>query len=238
MGELFSLMSGSCPGRLRGDNRDESLIPIVATCIVANLRVDQDWGTAQLSGALHQLNSRDVHAWQRVDTVYGWAIQAGARFKLPALGKGDVLWLQAAYSDGALAYLGVTGNTSIGRVSNTVADGVVINGDIKTTSGWNLTAAGVHYWTPSVRSTLWGSYTDVTYKSSVKANNTAFRDYSIIQAGTALVWSLVSKFDIGVEVLYGRLERNRYNAADYGTARHIKRSEDSIQTRLRLQRDF
>lgn len=28
--------------------------------IVASLRVDQDWGSAQLSAALHQLNSADI----------------------------------------------------------------------------------------------------------------------------------------------------------------------------------
>ncbi|MFC0220206.1 porin [Pseudochelatococcus lubricantis] len=220
--------------------------------IVANLRVEQDWGSAQLSGALHQLNSGSIHdpwgtgQWgQRVDTTYGWAVQGGVKLKLPALGAGDVLWLQAAYADGALNYLGLSGSTTAGRVVNHVTDGYIVNGDIKTTSGWNLTAAGVHYWTPSIRSTLWGSYTDVTYNASVRYNSSlprsgplSFRDFNIWQAGTALIWSPVAKFDIGVEVLYGRLERSRFNAVDHNQPYYVKRNEDQIQTRLRLQRDF
>ncbi|MGV6871441.1 porin [Pseudochelatococcus sp. B33] len=212
--------------------------------VVANLRADQDWGSAQLSGAVHQLNSGTIYtpwgaSWgSRVDTTYGWAVQGGVRVKLPALGAGDVLWLQAAYADGALNYLGLAESTTAGRITNAVADGYLIDGDIKTSSGWNVIAAGVHYWNPSVRSTLWGSYTDVSYNSSVKLDNALFRDFSIWQAGTALIWSPVSKFDIGVEVLYGRLERSRFNVVDYNQPYYVKRSEDQIQTRLRLQRDF
>jgi hypothetical protein len=212
--------------------------------IVTNLRVDQDWGSAQLAGALHQLNSGTIYnpwgnQWgSRVDTTYGWAVQGGVKFKLPALGKGDVLWLQAAYADGALSYIGVSANATIGKVANTVADGYVVGGDIKTTSGWNFTAAGVHYWTPSIRSTLWGSYTDVTYNSSVKFDNALFRDFNVWQVGSALIWSPVSRFNIGVEVQYGRLERDRFNIVDRNTPIHVKRAEDSVQTRLRFQRDF
>ncbi|MGV6872439.1 porin [Pseudochelatococcus sp. B33] len=226
--------------------------------IVANLRVDQDWGSAQLSGAFHELSSASIYDpltgvtypsssslssgvgnWgQRVDTEYGWAIQGGLRFKVPALGAGDVLWLQAAYADGALNYLGLSGSTQVGRVFNTVTDGYIINGDIKTTTGWNITAAGVHYWTPSVRSTLWGSYTDVSYSSAVKWDNANYRDFNVWKLGSALIWSPVRNFDIGVEVLYGRLERDRFRAVDFNQPFYVKRSEDQIQTRLRLQRDF
>lgn len=208
--------------------------------IVANLKVDQDWGSAQLSGALHQLNSYELYGpWgQRVDTTYGWAIQGGVKFKIPALGAGDVLWLQAAYADGALNYLGLSGSSTVGRVSNSVVDGYIVDGDIKKTTGWNITAAGVHYWTPGLRSTLWGSYTDANYNSSVKFLNANYRDFQVWKAGTALIWSPVRNFDIGVEVLYGRLERSRFNVVDYNQPYYVKRSEDQIQTRLRLQRDF
>ncbi|MBB3809556.1 porin [Pseudochelatococcus contaminans] len=213
--------------------------------VVANLKIDQDWGSAQLSGALHQLNSATVYlpwagqypTWgQRVDTTYGFAVQAGAKFNISQLGKGDVLWLQAAYADGALGYLGL-GSQTIGRVNSIAADGVISNGDIKKTKGWNVLAAGVHYWTPGLRSTLWGSYTDVNYSSAVKWDNSAYRDFNLLQAGTALIWSPVRQFDIGVEVLYRRLENNR-NWADLTTPYYIKRSEDQFQTRLRVQRDF
>lgn len=51
---------------------------------VGVLRVDQAWGSAQLSGALHQMNSIALTGpfAQRVDTEYGWAVQGGVNFKL------------------------------------------------------------------------------------------------------------------------------------------------------------
>ncbi|MGI6244363.1 MAG: porin [Pseudochelatococcus sp.] len=228
--------------------------------VVANIRVDQDWGSAQLSGALHQLNSGTIYSpwggeWgSRVDTTYGWAVQGGVKLKVPQLGKGDVLWLQAAYADGALSYIGLGNNVTIGRVANSVADGYVynvtdangnvVNADLKTASGWNLTAAGVHYWTPSIRSTLWGSYTDVEYNTGVATQTYGtrnLRDFSVWQVGSALIWSPVSKFDIGVEVLYGRVERDSFSYYNTATKQFVfdrSRNEDQIQTRLRLQRDF
>ncbi|MGI6245436.1 MAG: porin [Pseudochelatococcus sp.] len=218
--------------------------------VVANIRVDQDWGSAQLSGALHQLNSGTIYnpwgaQWStRVDTTYGWAVQGGVKLKVPALGKGDVLWLQAAYADGALGYIGLTNTTTIGRSVNVAADGYIVNGDIKKTSGWNITAAGVHYWTPSIRSTLWGSYTgvDVNREAAISTyGNRNLRDFNVWQVGSALIWSPVSKFDIGVEVLYGRVERDSFSYYNVNTNQFVfdrGRNEDQIQTRLRLQRDF
>lgn len=212
--------------------------------VVGVLRVDQDWGSAQLSGASHQLNSGVLYGpWgQRVDSKYGWAVQGGVKFNMPFLAKGDVLWLQAAYANGAASYLGLNNVTNVGRSSVFAADGIIAFNNIKTSTGWNITAAGLHYWTPSVRSTLWGSYTDVQYDHVIRETSNALRDFNVFQVGSALIWSPVSKFDIGVEVLYGRAERNRHYG-DFAFFRPfapflVKRSEDQVQTRLRLQRDF
>lgn len=90
--------------------------------VVANLRVDQAWGSALLSGALHQINTADVAAQSgtgmpailgSTDT-WGWAIGGGVEFKTPFLAAGDSVFFQAGYADGALSYLGLSG-TSQGR---------------------------------------------------------------------------------------------------------------------------
>jgi hypothetical protein len=47
-----------------------------------------------------------------VNTEYGFAAQAGLQVELPMIAEGDELWLQAAYAEGALSYLGL-GDTSI-----------------------------------------------------------------------------------------------------------------------------
>ncbi|MBS7697582.1 MULTISPECIES: porin [unclassified Chelatococcus] len=206
--------------------------------VVAALRVDQGWGSAQLSGAVRQLNSGALYGYNnssRVDTEWGYAIQAGVKINLPALAAGDALWLQAAYADGGLNYLGITGPT-LGNYTSAyipTADAVLVNGQIEKTKGWNVLGNLIHYWTPSLRSTLFGSFWQVDYSSKV-TNNTIFRDYKIYQAGTGLIWSPVKAMDIGVEVLYAKFDPSRrWNDSVYQ-----KGSEDQWQGRIRFQRDF
>ena len=100
--------------------------------IVANVRVDQTWGSFQLSGAVHQISVVGATNTQfgvpittigtggvpivtptsvtvgtqgfRPDTEYGYALQAGAKINLPWIAPGDLLYLQAAYARGGLDY--------------------------------------------------------------------------------------------------------------------------------------
>ncbi|CUA89316.1 Porin subfamily [Chelatococcus sambhunathii] len=209
--------------------------------VVANLRLDQDWGSAQLAGALHQLNSVDIGAGlggvgfgsgplgSRVGTEYGYAIQAGVQVNLPMLAPGDTLWLQAAYADGAISYLGVYDDFNIGPVSGLVSEGVIVNGDIKKTRGWGATAAFLHYWTPSIRQALFGNYTSLDYSAA-----TLQQDFKVWTVGSNVIWSPVSAFDIGLEVIYQKLDVDRDLAAPV----IVKRSEDIWEARLRLQREF
>ena len=96
--------------------------------VVASLRVDQGWGSAQLSGAVTQ---RDVNmnglanagVILRNSDEWGWAVQGGVKINLPMLAAGDHLFLQAAYADGALGYLGWGGQIGPGRLGSGVAGG-------------------------------------------------------------------------------------------------------------------
>ncbi len=208
--------------------------------VVANVNIQQDWGTAQLSGALHQLNSATINApwggnWgQRVDTTYGWAVQGGVKLDLSKIAAGDVLWLQAAYADGALNYIGV-GDIAYANYASFVTDGAIVNGDIKKTSGWNATAAFLHYWTPTVRQSLFGSYTGVTYDRAVRADFADLRNFDAWTVGSNVIWSPVSAFDIGVEVLYSKVERKAFQ--NEVLLRGLK-SEDAVTGRLRFKREF
>jgi hypothetical protein len=109
--------------------------------VVANVRVDQTWGSFQLSGAVHQISAVGttntvfgtpvpviagglvVGATPnpvtvgtqgfRPDTEYGWALQAGLKVNLPMIAPGDLLYLQAAYARGGLDYT-ISGNWVFG----------------------------------------------------------------------------------------------------------------------------
>jgi hypothetical protein len=212
--------------------------------VIGALLYDQSqkgWGKVQLSGAVHQLNSGQITGFgNRVDAVYGYAVQLGTAINLPMLASGDQLWLQAAYSDGALSYLGINSSTvRLGPVSGVFTDGALAGGDIKTTRGWGATGIFLHYWTPSVRQSMTANYTVVDYDASVTQFFSALRDTRVLQVGSNLIWSPVKAMDIGVEVMYYRLDPTGQSAVTSGGVPVAYRgSADAFEGRLRLQRDF
>ena len=230
--------------------------------IVASLRVDQGWGSAQLSGAFTQRKVLSAFTAAGVLTQassdeYGWAIQGGVKINLPMLAAGDHLFLQAAYADGALGYLGWGGQYGSGRMTSSIAGNQLVIGDIgvsalgsaKTSTGWSVVAGLRHFWTPQLRSELYGSYSEVklgyVQAAGFYAAGAPVRSLDpkeLIVAGN-LIWSPVSGLDIGVEVLYTRTElASRVLPVDNTGARVAGlagvKSDDAWAGRLRIQRDF
>jgi hypothetical protein len=72
--------------------------------VVANLRIDQAWGSAQVMGAIHD-TAAFVAGTTTTDSNIGWALGAGLRVNLPTWGKGDYIIGQFNYSSGATNYL-------------------------------------------------------------------------------------------------------------------------------------
>ncbi|SEK60879.1 Porin subfamily protein [Bosea lupini] len=230
--------------------------------IVASLRVDQGWGSAQLSGAFTQRKVLSTFTAAGVLTQassdeYGWAIQGGVKINLPMLAAGDHLFLQAAYADGALGYLGWGGQYGSGRQTSSIAGNQLVIGDLgvsvlgsaKTSTGWSVVAGLRHFWTPQLRSELYGSYSEVklgyVQAAGLYAAGAPVRSLDpkeLIVAGN-LIWSPVSGLDIGVEVLYTRTElasrvlQVDNNGARVGGLAGVK-SDDAWAGRLRIQRDF
>jgi hypothetical protein len=149
---------------------------------IANLRVDQGWGDAQISGAVHQLktsiNTATVNfgvgggngptpgvgtPWAPVK--YGYAGLAGLNFKLPTLGAGDSFQIEGAWARGAEDYTGISANPysnssvigyrrgSLGPVIDLFDSFVDTTGQHLTTS-WSVNAELRHFWTPSIRSSI------------------------------------------------------------------------------------
>jgi Porin subfamily len=95
--------------------------------IVANLRVDQAWGSAQIMGALHDVNAT-YYAGSGASTVslasghpddkVGWVIGGGLKLNTPWLlnwlgsGQGDFFQAQVNYTQGALRYVFQTAQPS------------------------------------------------------------------------------------------------------------------------------
>jgi hypothetical protein len=228
--------------------------------VVGVLRYEGGWGAAQLSGAVHQVRAAGTLAGIGVvntfggyapDTEYGFAVNGGVKINLPMLAPGDQLWLQGTYTHGASTYVisnpfgwGTTGLAGGGNVGAlTVVDAVAIPnggaGDLKLTTAWGLTAAFLHYWTPTIRQGFMASYLKTDYSSNTIAFANAttacgpilgggvlgagfnpcngIKDSTYWTLGTNVTWSPVKDLDIGVEVDYLHWASN--NGAVYSTQR-------------------
>lgn len=201
--------------------------------IVANLRVDQAWGSAQVSGALH--NNRAQYFGTPIglagqqghpDDKWGWAVGAGILLKMPWDAK-DTFAVSATYAEGASTYVMNVPGAFAGRsnFANLVQDSQIAlawadDAYFNATSGlelpkaWNVQAGFQHYWTNSLRSSIWGSYTQYEANSTaVNAGVCAPRgfganctDFNAWQAGSRTIWNPVTNLDIGLEVMYTKLE--------------------------------
>jgi hypothetical protein len=215
--------------------------------LVGSLNLTQGWGSAQLSGAVFQRKTLVSFGVASEDKV-GFAIQGGVKINLPMLAAGDELWLQAAYTEGGISYLGYGGNsvgstwggnTNVGRLLVTNSDANINTfGSIKLTKGYALTAGFMHYWTPTIRQAVYGSYSKLDYANGIGGIANVGLDPTEWRVGSNLIWSPVAGLDIGVEVLYANARvKNFVQAAGRPVGQLIK-SDDSFQGRLRVQRDF
>jgi len=240
--------------------------------VVGALGITQDWGTAQISAAAHQIRSANlVFAPNRPndirgdfpDAEYGFAIQGGVKINLPFIAAGDVLWLQAAYAQGAINYLGFGTDTSVRNrgpfILNQSDAFVNAFGDTKTTEGFAIVGAFSHYFTPQIRGELMGSYGQLNYDRSATGIVTAasafgaengrlvgarfgFVDTAEYRLEASAIWSLVKDLDIGVDVLYQNIDpKGRVIGSESGAGGALLRSfddQDVVIGRMRVQRDF
>jgi hypothetical protein len=266
--------------------------------IVGSLRVDQAWGSAQLSGALHEVRAgwygNNVTGAQlgSPETKWGFAIQAGLNINLP-WAKGDAFWIEGAYTQGALGYTSISQQngqySTFGRFNGanaamawgldaifggTTAAGIPIAGaptSLELTTSWAINAALQHYWTPTLRTSIFGSYQEVDYNSTatqyfagagtvgpcrtlaggvgtvlapLAGCNPDFRVYG---AGIRTIWNPAPQFDLGVEVVWAKVETKfdptlvRLTFAGAGgraPGLYTPSSEDIWSAIFRMQRNF
>ena len=155
--------------------------------VVANLRVDQAWGFAGISVALHDASGAYYNTAPVVNACavtgncvnnghpedkYGWALAGGAKFNLPG---GDMIGFNVCYAEGASGYCTNQGAFQLYNNSSSVslgwiADGVFAQGtQIELTKVWSALAAYEHIWNPKWRTAVGGGYVNVDYNGT--ANN-------------------------------------------------------------------
>lgn len=193
--------------------------------IVGNLRVDQGWGSAQVMAAFHEVRGTFGGIGR---SASGWAVGGGVRLNLDMLARGDVLWLQATYADGALGYVFTNDNSDgliqtrqsvgVGLLTALYADGAINaagTGVVKS-KAWGIHGGFRHFWTPALRSAIWGKYVNIDSPAGVlgvaAGDGGNLNDIRFWQVGVNTIWSPVRNLDLGVEVVYSNL-RSRDNGS-------------------------
>src|SRR5262245_35057798 len=145
--------------------------------VIANLRVDQAWGFAGVSAAIHDASGAYYQTGNNVNNGHpadklGWAFAVGGLVNLPG---GDQAGINFAYGQGATGYVTNIGtgmqmynaSTSVGV--GWLTDGVFDTGtEVELTRAWSINAMYQHIWNPKWRTSIFGGYVNISYNDTAK----------------------------------------------------------------------
>jgi hypothetical protein len=158
--------------------------------VVGAVHIEQTWGYAQLSAALHDASGGYYTAATgdacganafcqnlgHPGDAYGWAVSGGFLLNDFLGQKGDQFAVQATYSLGASGYVtSVPGSLQVYGSGNAAAfgwatDGVFTTGSsVELTTSWGVNAGYQHFWNPKWRTSLYGGYVEFDYDSTATA---------------------------------------------------------------------
>jgi Porin subfamily len=192
--------------------------------VVANLRLDQAWGSAMVAGVLTNVRAAQALAPTVLpagtfasipDTKYGFAVQGALKINLPMIAAGDNLVITGAYGEGALSYItsnqfsAATSGQGIGGAGFVTGDAVFdpITGSTKLIKAWSVAAGFQHFWAPTLSSTLFGSYAqiDVPGAKPLDARNYV-RDGNFLTVGLNTIWQPVRGLNVALEGTYTKVD--------------------------------
>jgi hypothetical protein len=189
-------------------------------------------------------------------------VVSGIEVKLPMLSPGSRIGGYFNYSVGATRYGGGNNLNSPGLYGSgnqiawgVVTDAVFINGsNLEQTTAWSVGAGFEYFWTRNFSSTIYGSYTDVTYNNNV-VNGAWFCGGSpgsaaqsiVLQAGVACdpsftYWSVGTHHDwfpvpglrLAVDVMYSGIE----TAVGDGTVVALTKAQGARPTGIYTSRNL
>lgn len=206
--------------------------------LLTRTQYSDTWGNAILTTAIHKTGAvaptptnGNVFGGNaaRGKSVYGYGIQAAVRVLLPQLGKTDQLTFQAAYADAANSYTGWT-TVNSGTATMRAADVIYDNkGGVNRSKSWSLVGSLQHSWSDTLRSGLFVSYGKLDQAGPNY-------DAKMASVGHILTYSPEPKFNIGLELFYGRMMTLPVVFTQLAGASD---SDTGVATaRLRLQKDF
>ncbi|NPU68635.1 MULTISPECIES: porin [Bradyrhizobium] len=231
-------------GVLGGNYGSSAFGGTVAPDIIGMVRVDQAWGIFQASFAAHDNHAAYYGASEtsgHPSDKWGWAAQLALSIKNIPTGPGDVINLQAVYTDGASRYnfqslanttYSMYGGTNVAGAYQSigfagVGDAVFGTGTgLSTVQTWGMRGAFTHNWDPRWNSALYGAYAQVRYGQTgsslicagiaatamLTAGSTCNPDFNLGQIGVITRWTPVKGLTFSADVTYSHLDQ-KYSGA-------------------------
>jgi hypothetical protein len=232
--------------------------------IIGNIRLDQAWGSAQLSGAYHQISTNGTtdllglgaFVTQSHRSEDGFAVQAGVQIKLPMLAAGDDIWLEGAYQNGAYLYMDSASNLNNGFGSLFLGGFQHLDADlyaygnadgtysVAKSEGFSVMGAFHHYFTPNFSDVLFGSYESVGYGRRARNTDWTFGgigDASEYRIGNQFIWTPVNNLSVGLEIIYAHIDQTLAHSPGVAATPlpfGVKKDPSAFEGTLRVERDF
>jgi Porin subfamily len=199
-------------------NVDTANYGMSAPDIVGNLRVDQSWGSAQVSGVAHQVHVFDDAGGSGFaigapgQNTWGWAVNGGVKINVPSFGPGDFIQAQVTYSKNAIWYSGIpdgmngeNGAVNGNGLAMTVGDTYFAGPNAAGANVWStpttftVSATAEHHFTPQWSLDPEIAYTTLHWSNSLgQLSNNA----DSIIGGVVGHWDPIPLLDFEVDLLY------------------------------------
>ncbi len=189
---LLNLTGATAAGMLGGTNGLNNIAGTRAPDLIAVLQIDQAWGIAKLSAAAHNNHAGyygGAEPTGHPNDKWGFAVQGALQIKNIPTGAGDVLNLQAVYTDGATRYnfqslatvnYSMFGGTNLPGAYQSIGfanapDAVYTGTSVANGTGlenvrtWGFRGGYTHNWDPYWNTGLYGAYAAVLYGNNGKA---------------------------------------------------------------------
>jgi hypothetical protein len=227
--------------------------------IVGNLKIEQGWGSAQIAGALHQVNSSPIGfagkgsvlaVGDQPSDEWGFAAEGGVRLKLDQVSPGDTFTAQVSYSQGAMDYVNALNyyNGTSNVYDHNLVVGVPVNdafvlpdGSIGLSKAGGAFAGYQHFWVPTVKSTLFGSFLRIQNPDAAQLIGAGADNATVWDVGFNTVWTPVKGLDLGAEAVYTNIHLS--GLASLATAAvnpagakiPLPASDSDVRGRVRIQ---